>query len=83
MVAVIGCESNFTHYRADGTVLRGRVTPADSGAAQINKTYHEEAAKALGYDVDTLWGNLAYARHLYDAQGESPWVCSRIVAKAN
>lgn len=81
MLAVVGCESNFTHYTKDGNVLRGRVTPADSGALQINKTYHEKTAEKLGYNLDNFWGNLAYGRTLYDAQGERPWVCSRTVAK--
>lgn len=75
MVEVAKCESNFTHYRPDGTVLRGRVTPADSGVMQINKRYHPDA------DADSLWGNLAYARELFDAEGSAPWVCSHIVAK--
>lgn len=80
MVAIAYCESNFVHYKPDGGVLRGHVDPRDSGALQINKGYHEDTAEGLGYDVDTIWGNLAYARHLYDEQGETPWVCSRKVA---
>jgi hypothetical protein len=31
--------------------------------------------------LDDLFGNLAYARHLYDELGENPWVCSGKVAQ--
>jgi hypothetical protein len=74
MVSVINCESNFVHYQSDGRVLRGRVDNRDSGLAQINTGYHPNV------DVDDIWGNLAYARKLYDEQGTTPWVCSRQVA---
>lgn len=75
MVAIIECESNFTHYKHDGTVLRGRVDSRDSGVAQINTFYHP------GVDVDDFWENLRYARELYDQEGEQPWVCRNHVAQ--
>lgn len=75
MVAVIECESNFTHYKVDGTVLRGRVDSRDSGVSQINTFYHP------GVNVDDIWENLRYARELYDREGVRPWVCSNHVAK--
>lgn len=74
MVATIKCESNFTHYQKDGTVIRGRVDRRDTGVSQINEGYHPDV------DVEDLWSNLAYARKLYDEQGATPWVCSRQVA---
>lgn len=79
-MAIAKCESNFIHYTSDGNVLRGRVTPADSGVMQINKGYHEEEAIKLGLNLDDLYDNLAYARHLYDAEGVTPWVCNNMVA---
>jgi hypothetical protein len=30
----------------------------------------------MGLDIETLDGNLAYARHLYRTQGTAPWVYS-------
>lgn len=75
MVAIIECESNFTHYKQDGTVLRGRVDSRDSGVAQINTFYHP------GVDVDDFWDNIAYARKLYDEEGTAPWVCRNQVAQ--
>ena len=80
MVAIIGCESGYIHYKSDGSVLTGHVTPRDSGVAQINKDYHEDRAESLGYDLDDIYGNLGYARHLYNEQGSAPWVCAQKVA---
>jgi hypothetical protein len=74
MVAIIGCESNFVHYKPDGTVLRGRVDPKDSGVSQINERYHPSV------NTEDLWSNLAYARELFDAEGTGPWVCRNMVA---
>lgn len=75
MVAIIGCESDFTHYKADGTVLRGKVDAKDSGVSQINERYHPSA------NTEDFWENLAYARRLFDAEGTAPWVCRNLVAQ--
>lgn len=75
MVAIIGCESGFVHYKPDGGILRGRVDSRDSGLAQINTYYHPDV------DVDDFWANLSYARQLFDAQGTVPWVCRDHVAQ--
>lgn len=74
MVAIVECESDFTHYKKDGTVLVGRVDADDIGVAQINRRYHP------GVDSKDLWENLSYARELYDEQGSAPWVCRNMVA---
>lgn len=74
MVAIIGCESGFVHYKPDGSVLKGRVDDRDSGVAQINTYYHP------GVNVDDFWENIAYARRLYDKEGVTPWVCKSHVA---
>lgn len=73
MVAIIECESKFTHYHGSG-VLRGRIDPRDTGVAQINTYYHP------GVDVENIWTNLAYARRLYAQEGVQPWVCDSLVA---
>ena len=75
MVAIIGCESGFVHYKPDGSVLRGHVDQRDSGLAQINTYYHPDV------DVEDFWENLGYARRLYDAEGTTPWVCRNMVAQ--
>jgi len=76
MIEVARCESTFRHELADGSVLVGRVDPADTGVMQINKRYHEATATAMQLDLDELYDNLAYARHLYERQGTQPWNAS-------
>lgn len=77
MARVAYCESHFRHFNKSGTILRGAVTPKDVGVMQINEGYHSETAKRLGYDIHTLEGNVAYARHLYETQGVQPWSASK------
>lgn len=73
MIEVARCESHFTHELADGSILNGRVDGADTGVMQINKRYHLTAATAMKLDLDDLYDNMAYARHLYERQGTQPW----------
>ncbi len=70
------CESSFRHLGGNGTVLRGETAPEDLGVMQINEFYHEERARALGFDLHTLDGNLAYAKWLYSEEGTVPWFAS-------
>ncbi|KKT78998.1 MAG: hypothetical protein UW75_C0029G0007 [Parcubacteria group bacterium GW2011_GWF2_44_8] len=76
MVQVARCESTFRHTLADGSVLKGVVDPADTGVMQINKRYHEKAAAAMRLDLEDIYDNMAYARHLYETQGTQPWSAS-------
>ncbi len=76
MVQVARCESTFRHTLKDGSVLHGMVDPADTGVMQINKRYHESAATALGLDLNDIYDNMTYARHLYEVQGTQPWNAS-------
>ena len=76
MIQVARCESTFQHTLADGSVLRGKVDSADTGVMQINKRYHTATATALGLNLDDIYGNMAYARHLYEKQGVQPWSAS-------
>lgn len=64
------------HYAPNGEVLRGRVNSLDTGACQINRTYHEVAATKMGLDLFIESDNRAYAEYLYETQGTSPWVYS-------
>ncbi len=76
MVKILRCESNFVHYKLDGSVL---VSPtSDYGVAQINWIHFEESKK-MGLDIKKLPDNLVYARWLYDRQGVRPWVCHTLV----
>jgi hypothetical protein len=76
MIQVARCESHFRQTLADGSVLQGVVDSADTGVMQINKRYHSAAATSMGLHLDDLYGNMAYARHLYETQGTRPWNAS-------
>lgn len=76
MVEIARCESTFRHELADGSILQGRVDPADTGVMQINKRYHENTAVAMELDLDDVYHNMAYARYLYETQGTQPWSAS-------
>lgn len=76
MIQIARCESTFRHTLADGSVLAGRVDPADTGVMQINKRYHLDTAEQLGLDITELGDNMEYARYLYEKQGTQPWSAS-------
>lgn len=76
LIEVARCESGFNQLDANGNVLRGRITKNDMGVMQINRGYHGERAEELGYDIETLEGNMAFARYLYNKYGIQPWSAS-------
>ena len=76
MIQIARCESTFRHTLEDGSVLKGVVDPADTGVMQINKRYHQRAATAMNLNLDDIYQNMAYARHLYETQGTRPWNAS-------
>lgn len=77
MVAVARCESGFRQYEKDGRVLKSHYGTDDWGVFQINKKYHLADARKMGMDVDTLEGNIAYAKYLYKKNGLRDWKWSR------
>ncbi len=77
MVQIARCESTFRHTLADGSVLKGIVDPLDTGVMQINKRYHEKTAQAMQLNLEDIYHNMAYARHLYEKQGTQPWSASQ------
>jgi hypothetical protein len=76
MIQVARCESTFRHTLPDGSVLTGKVDSDDTGVMQINRRYHGKEAAKLELDIDDLYGNMAYARHLYEKEGTRPWSAS-------
>ena len=70
------CESSFTQYNANGTVLNGG-SGGMIGVFQINKSVHAKFALSLGDEITTLAGNMAYARYLYNNEGTDPWDSSK------
>ncbi len=77
MIAIAQCESKFRQFGSDGLPLRGGWGGGMVGVFQIYERVHDTAAKALGHDITTLGGNLAYAKHLYMMQGTDPWNSAR------
>ena len=76
LAEIAKCESRFRHLGKNGKVIRGEVATEDVGVMQINEFYHEDRAAALGFNLHTLDGNLAYAKWLYAKEGVVPWASS-------
>jgi hypothetical protein len=77
MIRIARCESNFQQYSASGKPLYNEGGTSAIGVMQIMYSVHGSTAKDLGYNLKTLKGNLAYARHLYRNEGTRPWNASR------
>lgn len=73
MIEIARCESNFRQFTDSGAVMRGGGSGQFIGIFQFMESVHSSVALALGYDLATVEGNLAYARHLYERQGTKPW----------
>jgi len=73
MVEVARCESGLRQYTDSGRVLQGGLNNQMIGVFQLYGKIHREAALGMGYDINTLLGNLAYARELWRSQGTTPW----------
>lgn len=69
LLDIAQCESGQQQY-VDGKVLISKTN--DYGIFQINSSHLKEA-KAMGYDITTEAGNVAYAIYLYNTQGTAPW----------
>jgi hypothetical protein len=76
-IEIARCESKFRQFTDSGNVLRGGAGGQMIGVFQFFDRYHESAANALGFDIETLEGNLAYARHMYNSDGTAPWNSAR------
>lgn len=80
---ICSCESNGNpngepkQFNSDGTVVKGKINPLDTGMCQINLKYHQATAERLDYDLFTEYGNASYAIYLYETQGTTPWNWSR------
>ena len=74
MIEIARCESKFRHYTDSGSVLRGGGSMGMVGIFQFYEVVHKKAALTLGFDIDTVEGNLGYARHLYTQSGSTPWI---------
>lgn len=73
MIEIARCESNFRQFTDSGNVLRGGNGGGMVGVFQFFASIHDSVAEEFDWDIDTLEGNLAYARHVYETQGTTPW----------
>ena len=75
MVEVARGESGLRQWHDNGKVVRGRITPTDTGLFQISSSHWEEEAKRLGLDFENnIEDNVKMARHIADTQGITAWV---------
>jgi peptidoglycan hydrolase-like protein with peptidoglycan-binding domain len=75
MIAIATCESGPRQFAANGSPLLGG-NGVMVGVFQIDETIHTGIAASLGFDINTLTGNLGYARYLYGEDGTEPWISS-------
>lgn len=71
------CESGLAQLHPDGKVVYGGYKNAMVGLMQINTLVHTQRARLLGYDIETLNGNIGYAKYLYRHQGARTWKDSK------
>ena len=75
LIKIAKCESSFRQYDSSGNPLYGG-SGGMVGVFQVAAAIHQDVAKDLQYDINTLDGNLAYARYLYEHEGVVPWLAS-------
>src|ERR1700690_4182640 len=76
MIAIANCESGFREFNSDGSVLHGGTDDSMTGIFQIDPSIHASKALSMGFDLNTVDGNMGYARYLYGAEGTTPWISS-------
>jgi hypothetical protein len=74
MVNIAQCESAFRQFTNSGTVLRGG-NGSVLGIFQIAELYATRA-QAMGMNIYSVEGNIAFARYLYEKDGTDPWMSS-------
>ena len=75
ILRVVRCESGFRQYDATGGVLTS--TTSDKGVFQINTGYWLKKSQDLGFDIDTIDGNIDMGLWIYKNVGINQWVCAK------
>lgn len=70
MIEIARCESKFRQFTDSGTVLR---SGGMIGIFQFYESVHKTSALKLGFNLETVEGNLGYAKHVYVQSGSTPW----------
>ena len=73
MIQIARCESNFRQFTDSGMPFRGGAGGGMVGVFQFYEKLHITGAKAFGFDLATLEGNIGYAKHVYKTEGTTPW----------
>jgi hypothetical protein len=73
MIQIAYCESTFRQLDSNGNPIKNHKGSSATGVMQIMASIHEEDANKLGMDINTLEGNVRFARYLYDKFGTKPW----------
>jgi len=76
MVQIAKCESNFRQFDFSGNPLYGG-TGGMAGIFQVAAAIHNDTARDLDLDINTVEGNIGYARYLYENKGTVPWRASQ------
>lgn len=76
MIEVARCESRFRQFADSGNVFKGGLNMKMVGIFQIYGDVHRTTALSLGFDIDTVQGNIGYARYLYSRERTNPWISS-------
>ncbi len=80
MVRIAKCESEFLHYdpKRPGRLNKNPDPRSSaSGVFQILLKTHGRAARRIGANLQTVEGQLRYAKHLYRQNGTRDWKASR------
>lgn len=72
---IAACESQFRQFRDSGELVVNPNSTA-TGTFQIMASTHEKKALAMGFDIKTPEGNIAYANYLRENEGYTPWEAS-------
>lgn len=76
MVHIARCESKFRQYADSGNPLYGGYQGKMVGVFQVYEDIHGDFARGKGMDIQTLDGNMQYAKYLYEREGTKPWISS-------
>lgn len=73
MIDIAKCESSFRQFADSGAVFKGGNAGGMIGIFQFFDAIHSVPALVLGFDINTVEGNIGYAKELYKSSGSSPW----------
>jgi hypothetical protein len=74
MFTTCGKESSYHQFEGESTTpLHGKIDKDDTGICQINRRIWGKKAEELGFDIDTIDGNLEMALWIRNNEGIQSW----------